>query len=917
MTDKDRAAMGATMHVVSHTHWDREWYQDFQGFRVRLVYMMDELLDTLERDPFYRHFLLDGQTIMLDDYLEIRPENRERLAALIQAGRIAIGPWYVMPDEFLVSGESLIRNLLKGVRTARSWGVEPLKSGYVVDIFGHNSQMPQLLRGFGLDNAVLFRGFHGDGDPAEACWEGADGSRVLILKLDEDRAYGDFFFFMRWPFADRGFEYEREELLGRARAMLQYKRERVTTDVLLGLDGVDHVEIEPRLPWILQTLNDADLGVNFVHGSLEDFLIELRGKVNNLRTYRRELRSPGHRGLNNRLLANVLSSRVHLKQHNQHCETLLETWAEPWGVFTAWEGRPYSSSFLANAWSSLLQNHPHDSICGCSINQVHQDMIYRFDQARLVSEHMINEELAFIIHHLHPDVHEDGQAIVVFNPSQNSLDGVVEVEVALSAGSDAAITTTQLGGASFRLYDVLGQEVPYQLLSVCKNSLRSRRPYRSVPDAETVDRYLLAFQAQVPSFGYATYRLVPFKIEGPAPGAYTSDNLVPPARYPGSLRIRPDTWDNGRIRLSIGSDGTLTLLDHASGRTFDRLLSFEDDADIGEGWNHVAPLSNEVVTSLGTPAEVSVIHDGRFLMRLCIRTSLKIPAAIHPSETRRADERTEVPITTYLDLRKDDPLLRCRTLVTNTARDHRLRLLLATGLKTERFFTSTPFDVLERPVHHQGYADHLETAREVVPHNGLIALDDGRAGLAVYSRGLYECALRDDDTHTITLTLYRSTRKEVLKDDSDGGQLLGDLTFDYALRPYQPQGCAPNTLWLEHRQLVAGTRSLDRRPGRVVHATRQRRSPDLPSTKSFLSVESDSLVVTAVKRSEDHPERYIIRLFNVSERPGNGVLCFDRPLLAVTEVNLDEQPIRALQADGARLRVEARSKQILTLEVVC
>jgi alpha-mannosidase/mannosylglycerate hydrolase len=152
--------------------------------------------------------MMDGQTIVLDDYLEIRPENRERLQRLIQTGRIQIGPWYVMPDQFLVSGESQVRNLLKGIRAARQWGVEAVKSGYVTDIFGHNSQFPQILQALGMDNAMLFRGFHGDADPAEFWWEGADGSRVIGLKLDEDRCYSDFYFAIRWPFFDRDNDYE-------------------------------------------------------------------------------------------------------------------------------------------------------------------------------------------------------------------------------------------------------------------------------------------------------------------------------------------------------------------------------------------------------------------------------------------------------------------------------------------------------------------------------------------------------------------------------------------------------------------------------------------------------------------------------------------------------------------------------------
>ncbi len=903
------------VYVVSHTHWDREWYQDFQGFRVRLVYLIDELLDNLEQDPDYRHFTLDGQTIILEDYLEIRPEQRERLKRLIGQGRISIGPWYVMPDEFLVSGESLIRNLLKGSRMARSWGVEPMRSGYITDIFGHNSQLPQILRGFGFDNAVLFRGFYGDADPSEVLWEGADGSQVLTLKLDEDRSYGDFFFFLRWPFSDRDFQYEREELVGRAKEMLAYKKERATTNLLLSLDGVDHVEIEPQLPRMLKTLNEADLGVEFVHSTLECYLEELRSKVSDLRVYRGEQRSPGYRGANNWLLANVLSSRVHLKQNNHLCETLLEKWAEPWGVFTAWEGRPYPASFLNKAWEFLLQNHPHDSICGCSIDQVHKDMLYRFDQSRLISEQMIHEELSYVVNHLETEELGERQAVVIFNPSQSPIDGILDIEIALPTATDAAVTMPQFGGTSFRLYDIEHNEVPYQLLGVCKDSVRRWRPHRDIPYTDFVDRYRIALHAQVPSLGYTTYQLEPYKIEAPATREYHTEKFSAPVRYPGSLRVRTDVWDNGRVRLAVQPSGTVTLMDHKSGHSFENLLWFEDEADVGEGWNHVAPVTNEVVTSLGAPATVSVVHDGRFLTRLCIRSSIHVPSEIDPSETQRGSERVALPITTFLDLRQGDPVIRCRTVIRNTARDHRLRLLFPTGISTDRFYTSTPFDLVERPIERRDYSTYLEKAREVVPHNGIIYLSDGDKGLAVYSRGLYECALFDDEARTIALTLFRSTRKEVLKDDDDGGQLLGDLEFRYALRPFMAEELHPGQLWLEHQQFVTGVRSVDRRPGKVVYESLQRRSADLPLQKSFLKVEGSDLVVTAVKRSENEEGGYIVRLFNSSGYETTGVLKFDRRLTSAKQVNLDERLLRALPVDGQQLRVSVQPKQIMTVEV--
>ena len=144
-------------HYVSSAHWDREWYEPFQDYRFRLVHMIDNLLETLQREPDFRYFQSDGQSIMWEDYLEIRPEREEQIRRLAQEGRLRIGPWYVLTDELIVGGESLIRNLQRGLALASKFG-RPSRVGFVSDLFGHTSQLPQILRGFDIDNAFLWRG---------------------------------------------------------------------------------------------------------------------------------------------------------------------------------------------------------------------------------------------------------------------------------------------------------------------------------------------------------------------------------------------------------------------------------------------------------------------------------------------------------------------------------------------------------------------------------------------------------------------------------------------------------------------------------------------------------------------------------------------------------------------------------------
>ncbi|GGD77512.1 alpha-mannosidase [Paenibacillus nasutitermitis] len=905
------------IHVVSQTHWDREWYQDFQGFRARLVYMIDELLDHMEKDPEYKYYTMDGQTIVLDDYLEIRPENRERLEALIQSGRIAIGPWYVMPDEFLVSGESLIRNLQKGMQQSRAWGAEPMLSGFIVDIFGHNSQMPQILQGFGIDNAVLFRGFEGNADPSEIWWEGADGSRVLGLKLDEDRSYSDFYFSVRWPFFDRDNDYagNKDELIERVKEWIAFKNKRTTTTVGIGMDGVDHVEIEPQLTWLIKTINDSEeIDVELVHSSLELYLEDLRGKLGNLRVYKGEQKALALNGVNNWVPENTLSSRIHLKQHNQHCENLLEKWVEPLGVMASLEGRPYPKAFIDKSWEHLLQNHPHDSICGCSIDQVHRDMMYRFDQSRLISEQMIKEQTNFIVDHLDTAGLNGNQAFTVFNSSQFPVNRVIEVELPLPAGTDASVGLRALDGTSFRIFDHEHREVPYQLLAIQRNSVSRFRPYRELPRADMVDRLRIALPAELPAMGYSTFTLEKYSIENPAPLAYSGPKLVGPVRFPGSLQCGENQWNNGRIQVEVGAGGTIDVTDLLSGHTYKGLLLFEDEADIGDGWSHIPPVGNAKVRSSALEAVVTSEHDGPYQATIRIQLNLRLPKGVNEQETARSKELVDVPVITYIDLRKNDPVLYFRTEIINHARDHRLKLLFPSGLGTDHYFTSTPFDLVRREISVPDQSHYLRKPFEVVPHNGVVALHDEGKGLAVYTKGLYEAIVRDHEQRTLALTLYRSTQKEVMSDGSDGGQLLGPLTFEYALSFFGMDEPVEARLWREHQQFVTGVQTTHRKAAKLYKETPHSREADLPMRKSYLHLESEGLIISACKLAAGG-NGYIIRLFNSRAQQEEGMLSFAGPLASATVVNLDEAVQETLLVESGTVKIAAGPKQIVTLHI--
>jgi len=414
------------MHLISHTHWDREWHQTFQQFRLRLVHLVDGLLDILESDPAYLHYMLDGQTIVLDDYLQIRPEREADLRRHIQSGRVLVGPWYILPDEFLVSPEATARNLLEGARGAARFGPR-MAVGYIPDPFGHIGQMPQILRGFGIDTACLWRGV-GEQDN-EFWWQSPDGSRVLMGFLQSG-------YFNAVGILNGGGPGLVSEA---ARLRDELGRHTAGQDLIL-MHGVDHLEPQPETSAALAYAEGKLEDARVVHSTLPAYFEQVRRSMDlgKLAVVRGELRDSKRAPM----LVGVLSARMWIKQRNRACETLLERWAEPFSAFAqTYAAQHFPAAGLRDprgalreAWRLVMQCHPHDSICGCSIDAVHDEMRPRFDQAEQIGEALTAQSLEALA--LAADTRQPaslaGQlasGLVVFNSSAAARAGLVEAEL--------------------------------------------------------------------------------------------------------------------------------------------------------------------------------------------------------------------------------------------------------------------------------------------------------------------------------------------------------------------------------------------------------------------------------------------------------------------------------------------------------
>lgn len=880
------------LFVISHTHWDREWYQSFEGFRKRLVYMMDDLLDVIEDRPGYIYFHLDGHTIMLEDYLEIRPEKRNLIEKLIKTGRLIVGPWYVMPDEFLISGELLIRNLKMGIDMASEFKGKAMDCGYVVDIFGHNSQLPQVLRKFGIQNAMLYRGM-GSYKKDMFIWEAPDGSRVLTSKLDPDHSYSNFYYAVRRPFDDN--EYEENEIKKCMQILLDYSLERAVSNNLLMMDGTDHIEVEPQLPMIIDSINKTIPNVRAKHTTIEEYFKAQRKYMDRLDVIYGELYSIGDRGIHNRVLKNVLSSMVHIKQLNNKCETELTVWAEPYAAIADFISLQNQKGFFKKAFKTLMQNHPHDSICGCSKTCVHQDNIYRFNQVLDITKEIEDHNFNVIAKNI--NTHKDGMdmAFVVFSGNKQALTETVEAELCLPSEFTE----------NFKIYDTEGNEVVYQILYKDSDQIDLKNEMRRLPKFKRVKKIGIAFNANVPAVGYSTYWIKALSILPPRPQDYTFSTFNPVVRYRGTMRTGQMCMENDLIKVYASTGGTLEVTYKATNKKYCNLLTLEDSGDTGDGWLYIKPVSDAVHYSSLCGADIAFVNDGPCVCTMKITVHMFIPDGFKSDETARLKSSAQMDVVSYVTMRKNSARLDIRTTVENSVVGHRLRVMFPTFINTDKYFAATPFALNERKVGFGDTSGHIEEETFVSPVQGLVIMREERCAVGIYNKGLYETGVSEDESRTIALTLFRSFISEVPhKRKADMGHMLFEMSFDYAVEFFDAY-TSSGEIFEKCMQYRNGLkcRTLDKLCEGL-----------LPASDSYVSIEGSNVMLSCYKKADSDDSMHVLRVFNIEDKETVRVK-FKHNITSVWRLDLREQKIKALKPHGRELTVVLSKAEIATIGV--
>ena len=916
--------MGKVVHVIPHSHWDREWYLPFEKHRGYLLQLINDCMDLFEKDPEYRCFFLDGQTIVIDDYLEIYPENREKILKYIREGRFVIGPWYILQDEFLTGGEANVRNLLTGLRKSREFlstdacipeGMS--KVGYFPDAFGNASQMPQLMKQAHMDAIVFGRGVRpigfnnevmenkGEFDSvySEMMWESPDGSKLPAV------------LFANWY--NNGVEIPTEEDKAE-----QYWNKKISdaaayasTDHLLLMNGCDHQPVQKDLSEALRTARKLYPDTEFRHSNMSEYISEVMNSHKELSTVTGELMSQETNGL--MTLAHTASTHADMKLENRACENYLAKIAEPLAVQAMIAGGTYPQSRLQFSWMELMKNHPHDSICSCSADEVLDQMKERFAVCRQSAESVTAKQLEYLADRIAAGVKEQEQiSFAVF-----SYDGCEKKQVISTVLDWDRCWDMDLNAGWHKMNDltlpefILTDETGEEVAAVIRDkgvsfgytlpNDRFRQPYM----ARQIE---VVFEAELPAAGYRTYLV--------------KEKKADTGLKQNSILAGPMTMENAFIKVEVLENGSYSILNKDNGHVTSGIGFFEDTGDIGNEYEFVQSSDHRTYDTKGLKPVIEVEEDNsvRAVIRIEYEWELPESAAqqldderaqfvnIYMRKAGRSENRKVVRIVNRLILEAHAEGLKVQTTVNNTVKDHRLRVCFPTGIKAEEHYADSLFAVSRRAnTPGRNWINPSNSQRQ----QAFTALEDSENGLLIANKGLYEYEIEDPDRSVIAVTLLRCTGE--IGDwgvfPTPSAQMQGEYTFEYEVIPYAA-GKKEQAFTRGYQfQNPVAVRQL---PTGCVkkYGTEERKAYDPAVSLSEQLIEWDGagLVLTGIKKC-DMDNAVAIRWVNVHDSEKKLTVRKAAWMRECFFSNIVEEKIREIQADEDRYTCSVKPEEIITI----
>ncbi len=927
------------VHIVPHTHWDREWRYPIWKNRSLLVDFMDNLLKILKERPSYSQFLLDGQSVVIEDYLEVRPERRAEVEKYISEGRITCGPWYTLPDLYPIDGECLVRNLLKGYRVAAEFG-KVMKIAYTSFGWGQTAQFPQIYAGFGIDFCITAKRLSDEKCPeAEFMWESPDGTKILTSKLGhEGRAQfflttvipakynvqNDKDFHIDWK--NSGMVYHKanagEDNVDYFKFSVDndFYPETIKANVQKCLDGtanttVPEVRFFPagcdfsgtieELDKIIAKANSEFEDIDFSHSTIENYIKEFTEKVNtdNLRTVKGELRD----GPSSATSGNALSTRLYIKQANKKAQNLLLYKAEPVNSAVMMLGGDYEKEFLDLAWKYLLKSHAHDSINGVTQDKTARDNMNRIEQATEIADIAFDRGMSALIGKADLSKYSDNDVLLfAYNPLPFPVSQVLKVAVDVPTEEDAW---------DFTVVDENGNTMDMQWINK-ESKIRILHDLNSRPWPLHVDTHTVLLDSGViPAGGFKVYKVDKKRtfersfICGPTYQRTTMGDEIARTN---------DSMENEFLKVEINQNGTFNLTDKENKREYKNLHCFEDTGEVGDYWINLPPFNNRTYVSTTSNASVWLENNGKLSATIGIKTCMELPkSGDRPNcffgvGTKRSDDTDVLNIVSYLTLNRGSRRLDVKVEIDNNIKDHRLRVLYPTELNADYSYAAGHFGVDKRPVMSKKSGEEYWQDMQTLPQQKFVDVTNGTNGLAFINNSLTEYELSDDGRATLALTLIRSVKNRICTErraindfpEQDGGQCLGKQTATYSIYPHKGNFIEGN-VYFEAEQFNAGV---------SVMQTSAHKSGNIAVGSSLYEMTNKNLVMSSFKKAEDR-NTLVFRFFNPTDKLQETEIIFNKNIKNAWLVNLNEERQEALKVNANKLAISVSRCKIVTVEI--
>ena len=845
--------------VVSNTHWDREFRFSFEKTRHNLLRMLDITIDILESDHDYHSFTMDGHTLMIEDYLEMRPEREEQVKRLISSGRLIIGPYYTLAEQFSIGHEAIIRNLIYGRKLLDKYGAKHNTVAYTPSSWGQTGQYPQIFADFGINKMMFYRGISHDEADAEYIWAAPDGTKMYASRFALYCRY-NWYYQVHRP-ATRGRVWEKDYVWGEfkdtpytrisgtvsgdasydlktpeprldnsavkkaVKDMLKEEDGHFTTPIFLAMNGHDISVAAPTDTKLIAAVKQAFEGeIEVEQTDLEHFweeAIPYIDKNKNIKTLVGERRSYLKKGKWTYLFPGTVSSRTYLKQQDFKAYNNLTYMAEPIASLSKavlGEGR---ENYLDRGWKYLLSNHTHDANGGCAPDCVCLDMEYRYRKANDCADIVFDDSLADIAKNIDgKDLPDNAVQMIVYNPLPFKRDAVVKV--------CADLPDTFADGFG-------GKDIEVQILSSDKSSIFMDSIWEvpTIMDSTHYNAYIKV--KNIPACGYKVITLEKKKPQKTK--CIAKDN----------------TLENEYLKVEFNNNGTVNITDKQSNRVFENVNYLSSQGEIGNAWKHVSPKEDKLFTSIDSNAEIECIENGELSASFKVSYTFDVPKDCIETQN---EELVSIPVTVIYTLKKGAKALNIKVTLENTAKDHLLRANFPTGIKTDYSYSDSHFDIVKRNVKIPDSTGWVEPAFGMQPLRTFACVEDEKGGMAVMPKGLYEYEVFEDTRMALTLIRGCRIKQQVSEEkitvlDDTGILCMGEREFEYSLYFYNGDKAElPNEaakLYAEPQISLFG-----------------KSYGKLPKEMSLVSIDNNKVHITAVKPSEDK-KGIVVRLFNPTD----------------------------------------------------